>query len=755
MPAKESATQSPAEVSPPVFALFPALAPAFKQSSVPRGAQNEQTMQLNLKLTLLACAIAQAFSVHAETPDDAADDQPIAQVLVSANRPVGDQRASVAGFGEASLFDTPASVVSISRTQMDDLSIRSSSDAMRYDASVSDAYNAVGYAEQFSIRGFKLDNNSSYRKDGLIIPADTQIPLENKERLEILKGLSGLQAGISSPGGVINYVTKRPTATPLLSTTIGVSERGTLYGAVDAGGRFADTRFGYRINAAGEKLRSYVAGADGERTFVSGAFDWQISPDALLQIDLDYQHKSQLTAPGYQLLADEFLPPNVSAKTFLNNQPWARPVDTVSSNVGLNFTYKLNADWHASVAVNKHSFRRDDFTAFPYGCSNEGAGFYPGYCSNGDYDVYDYQSTGERKTPLGAQAQIQGKFATGSIAHQLTAGLSYSTRKNSAGDYVYDYAGYSNIYQNLIVPPAPGNPTTGPVLVRHQDRERGAYVQDIAALSDRVVLHTGLRYESVHGDDLVDGEQVRSVDHFLLPNVALVYRASDAVNLYASIAHGMEYGGIGGIEVDNHGVSLSPKRSKQIEVGVKASVNTSLELAAALFEVKRGHEYTNTTANLFVREGEERNRGIELSAQGKATPELAYMLSATALNTLVTGTSTQSINGKRVADVPALKTSAWLEYALPAVPGLKVNGQWQYAGKKAFQEDNRTFVPGYHVFNLGAQYGLQLAGIKTTLRARIDNVADKFYWRDVSPDLGGYLLPGAPRTFALSAQFDF
>jgi iron complex outermembrane receptor protein len=712
-------------------------------------------MKHTLKHTLLACAIAQAFSAHAQTADTA----PIAQVLVSANKPVGEQRASVAGFGEASLFDTPASVVAIGRAQMDDLSIRSTSDAMRYDSSVSDAYNAVGYSEQFSIRGFNLDNNSSYRKDGLIIPADAQIPLENKERIEILKGLSGLQAGISSPGGVINYVTKRPTATPLLSATAGVSERGTLYGAVDAGGRFADPRFGYRINVAGEKLRSYVRGADGERKFVSGAFDWQISPDALLQLDMDYQHKSQLTAPGYQLLANELLPPNVSPKTMLNDQPWARPVDTVSSNVGVNFAYRLNADWHASFAVNKHWFRRDDFTAFPYGCSNEGDGYYPGFCSNGDYDVYDYQSTGERKTPLGAQAQIQGKFSTGALRHQLTAGLSYSTRRDSAGDYVYDKAGYSNIYHSIAVPPALGNPTTGTVMVRHQDRERGAYAQDIVNLSDRFVLHAGLRYESVRSDNLVDDEQAQqAVDNFVLPNVALVYRASDAVNLYAAIAHGMEYGGIGGIDTTNHGNPLSPKRSKQIEAGVKATVNASLELAAALFEVKRGHEYTNENDPdnpVFVREGEERNRGIELSAQGKATPDLAYMLSLTALNTRVSGTSTPDINGKRVADVPALKTSAWLEYALPAVPGLKLNGQWQYAGKKAFQEDNRTFVPGYHLFNLGAQYGVKVAGIKTTLRARIDNVADRFYWRDVSPDLGGYLLPGAPRTFAVSAQFDF
>jgi hypothetical protein len=68
---------------------------------------------------------------------------------------------------------------------MQNLAIRSATDALAYDASVGDAYNAVGYAEQFSVRGFMLNNNSGYRKDGIAIPADTQIPLENKERLEL------------------------------------------------------------------------------------------------------------------------------------------------------------------------------------------------------------------------------------------------------------------------------------------------------------------------------------------------------------------------------------------------------------------------------------------------------------------------------------------------------------------------------------------------------------------------------------------
>jgi len=223
------------------------------------------------------------------------------EVVITANR-VAAERASVAGFSDQPLLQTPASVSVLTREQMQDLNIRSATDAAKFDASIGDAYNAVGYAEQFSIRGFKLNNANSYRKDGHPISGDTQIPLENKESIEVLRGLAGLQAGVAAPGGVVNYVTKRPTENNLRSVLFEVSERGSVLGTVDLGGRFEDRRFGYRFNAAGERMRSIIKGADGHRSFVSGAFDFRISPQALLQIDADYQKKSQKSAPGFQLI---------------------------------------------------------------------------------------------------------------------------------------------------------------------------------------------------------------------------------------------------------------------------------------------------------------------------------------------------------------------------------------------------------------------------------------------------------------------
>jgi iron complex outermembrane receptor protein len=686
-----------------------------------------------LNISLAALAVAQAFA------SSALAQQTMTEVVITGAKTAGADRARVGGFGDMPLMQTPASITALGRTEIDDLGIRMVTDAARYDASIGDAYNAVGYAEQFSIRGFAVNNATGYRKDGLAIPGDAQIALENKDRIEILKGLAGLQAGVSAPGGMINFVVKRPTEKALRSAVVEVRERGTVYGAVDFGGRFEDRRFGYRINAAGEKMRSYVKGADGERAFVSGAFDWQISPNALLQLDMDHQHKSQISAPGYQLIGGEILP-DVSPKVLLNKQPWTKPVVTDSTNLGLRFEYLLGDGWRATLSANKHWFKRDDYTAFPYGCSAED--LYPGYCANGDYDVYDYQSVGERKRPNGLQAMVQGKETIGGMQHEVTIGGSRYGRHDFYGDYVYDYAGASNIYNNVIVDPAPGNPRTGPVSERNTEDERALFVQDIVSLSDKVKLHAGLRY--------VDIQRNGGDDQFTLPSVALVVSPVRDWIIYGSFGHGMENGGVAPMGTLNENKVLPPSRSRQIEFGAKGAIGNAMTLSAAVFELSKGLEVIDTD-NFFVRKGEQRHRGLELSVHGRAGSHTTFNMSLTALDTAMVNTGTKWMEGARATNVPELKFVSWGEYTVPALPSLKLNGYWQYSGNKAFDVENRFIVPAYHLFGAGASYAVR--GV--TVRAMLDNLADKRHWRDVTPELGGYLLPGAPRTFKLSAQFDF
>ncbi|MFA9218987.1 MAG: TonB-dependent siderophore receptor, partial [Sphingomonadaceae bacterium] len=618
-----------------------------------------------------------------------------------------------------------------------------------------DAYNAVGYAEQFSIRGFKLDTNSSYRKDGVAIPGDTQIPLENKERIEVLKGLAGLQAGIAAPGGIINYVVKRPTDTPVRTVLLEERERGNLYGAVDVGGRFDDARFGYRVNLAAERLRSTIKGADGNRKFISGAFDFKLSPDALLQLDADYQRKAQATAPGFQLINNTTLP-NVPADQMLNAQPWTKPVETTTSNIGLRFDYRFAPDWHTSISANQHNFKRDDYTAFPYGCAAEN--LFPGICANGDYDIYDYISKDEQKSPLTVQALVQGKFSTGALAHAFTGGASFYKNSEKWGNYVYDYAGTTNIYHPVIIDLKDQNlqdKTSRPATERRTSHERALFAQDIVTLNEQLALHAGARYVQVKRDEFIEfgAPHAMTDEGFWLPNVALVYSVRPNVSTYASASQGLEHGSIAPIGTTNANRALAPGKSKQMEVGVKADITPELNATLALFQIRKGLEFLDAS-NTWVRNGQAQHRGLELALNGKATRDLVVGASSAALHTRQSGTGHDDMDGKREPNIATLKTSVYGIYSVPQVAGLDVNANWTYSGKKAFDNLNTVFVPGYHVVNLGAAYATHIGATRTTLRAQVDNVFNRFYWRDVTPDLGGYLFPGAKRSLRVSAQFD-
>jgi iron complex outermembrane receptor protein len=423
------------------------------------------------------------------------------------------------------------------------------------------------------------------------------------------------------------------------------------------------------------------------------------------------------------------------------------PVTTESSNIGARLLLQLNQDWSATLSANSHTFKRDDYAAFPYGCGEQE--LYPGFCGNGDYDVYDYRSLGERKSPRAAQAMVQGKFATGAFRHAVTAGWSWFGNREKWGDYLYDYAGTSNLYRPVNVPPANG--ASGPVSERRSTREHALFVQDVVGLSDKLALHAGVRGAQLKRDEA----GATPVDaSFALPNVALVYSPKANASAYASWAKGLDYGDVAPIETTNAGHALPPSVAKQVELGVKADVGQDISLAMAVFEIRKGFDYTDAS-NTFVRGGERRHRGLEMRADGKVTRDLELWFTAMALNTEQSGTGNADIDGKRVTNVPKFKTSLWAEYALPDVAGLKLNANWQYASRKAFDPANTVFVPGYSVWNLGASYLLKTGGVSTTVRAQVLNATNKFYWRDVTPDLGGYLFPGAERTYKVSAQFDF
>ncbi|MBK7991786.1 MAG: hypothetical protein IPK05_19420 [Comamonadaceae bacterium] len=100
--------------------------------------------------------------------------------------------------------------------------------------------------------------------------------MENKERVEFLKGTSGILAGTSAPGGPVNYVVKRPTETTLRSLRLETTSDGGLLGHLDMGGRSGeDAVSATALNAVAADLQSYVPDANGKRGLFALAMDWR------------------------------------------------------------------------------------------------------------------------------------------------------------------------------------------------------------------------------------------------------------------------------------------------------------------------------------------------------------------------------------------------------------------------------------------------------------------------------------------------
>ena len=361
--------------------------------------------QLRFVLHPLALAAAMA-SAHAQV----AGTLP-AVTVTGGNAAVA---ADVAGFGDQPLAGSPFSATVIDADAIADSGARRLNDLYRLDSSVSDAYNAVGYYDYASVRGFVIDNTYNYRREGLPISAETSLPLDHLERVELLKGTSGIQAGTSAPGGLFNAVVKRPTATPLRRLRAEINSEGNGLLHADIGGRLADGDVGYRLNIVGERLNTEAAGTEGRRGLFALAMDARLSRDSLLEGEFEISRRTQPSVPGLSLLGN-VLPP-ADPRININTQPWTQPVDFRNLSGSLRFTQAIDSRWNWQAQLGTQRLKTDDFLAYPFGCDAEGT--YDRFCADRTFDIYDYRSLDERRNTTATRSSNTKH----SPCHRLSAG---------------------------------------------------------------------------------------------------------------------------------------------------------------------------------------------------------------------------------------------------------------------------------------------------------------------------------------------
>ncbi len=692
------------------------------------------------------------------------------------------------------LGELPLSATVVTRQLLNDQGARVLSDVVKNDASIGEDYAPVGYYGDFEIRGFPIDLATGMEINGMTVAGEQDVPLENKERVEFLKGIAGVESGVASAGGLVNYVTKRPAMVKAID--LATDHRGSSYGAVDLGSYFGSSKqVGARINLASEKIMSYVDGANGWRAMGAGAADWKISPKAMLKGDFEYQHKVERSVSGYQLLGGTVVPDldQVYPSTMLGEQSWAKPNTFDTFNTGARLDYDLPGMWRAFVAASYSHSLIDDNVVYAYGNSISAPYYF--FAPDGTYDIYDYRDPGELRIDAQAEAIVAGHVRSGAITHDVTFGGEIFLRSvQQPGFYtvenpispdgtvrdgsVYTYIGSENIFQPITAFPIESpQQSAGPRRLWEDNHQSSLVLQDRIHIPGRIQLVAGGRFDSLrdHNYSLYATDPQNSPPIFndrvlWLPQYAVTYNPLDNLTLYGNYGVMLSLGPQAPWWVDNSSQFLEPFMTRQAEVGAKYEPGGRILLTAALFHMRAPFIYpkiiesadsvcsgdVNAGDQCFESEGHETHDGVEVNAEGKAANWLRLTASVAAIRAISDETGTPAFDNKQVLNVPHLRTALFADIAVPHARGLHLMPGWGYTGRKEATRDDLVSVSGYNIFNFGASYMPKGEQGHVTLRLYADNITDKRYWKDTGANYGDtFIHLGAPTTVRLSAHYTF
>ena len=717
----------------------------------------------------LALAIASvawcslSCAAFAQTPT-----QKIEPITVTGkSAPVLDaENADVGGFN-APLAKTPQSITVIGADLLASTGAQTLSHALKLDSSLADSYNTLGYIESLSIRGFLLDQTGNFRRNGLAMTNYAPIAFENKERIEILKGVAGLQTGVSAPGGLVNYVTKVPLKDAFTTATVSGDQYGTAKAHVDANTSIGNV--GVRINVAAELLRSQFDHTHGDRQFASLAMATQLNSQTSLSADFEYHRRSQPDVPGLGLLdvnsdgVGDTLPTRINPRLNLNNQSWSLPFQTATTTAQVALNHRFNANWQARIAANVQNSKLNDRIAFPDGCSNATNYVYPGLCANGDVDIYDYRSEGEKRKVASWDAYLDGKFGAFGMQHNTRFGVAgRSIRADLPPMQAYNYVGSTNIYTPVAVP---SDPTLTELNTNSRERAVEGFASLRSNLTASVQSFAGVRVSQINrASERSDGSRAVAYDQTVTtPWAGLAWSPTASTMLYGSWGQGVE------LEVVpnrasrfvNYGQALPALKSKQAELGAKWQASDRLLVTGALFSIDKPYADDVASASgtpIRVAGGKAaRHRGVELAATGRVDAALSLQGSMTVLDAKFTQAVDPTLVGQRVTNVPRVKASLFADYKIAALPGFALNALAVFESGKTVNADGSVTLPNSWQLDAGMRYQTKLMGQSTLLRLNVENLTNRIYWREAPTQSWGgiYLFPSTPRTVRGSVTVDF
>jgi iron complex outermembrane receptor protein len=659
----------------------------------------------------------------------------------------GKRPSSSATFGQRDLLDVPYSVGTVDRVTIEDQRAYRQREVLKNEPSFNLSLGYIG-EDGTSLRGFSQASWNTFgnrRIDGMpaAFARGEYVSIENKEAVEVVKGAAGLRYGIAAPGGVINYVRKKPTDRTRAGLSVDADSFGRLNTTVDVGGPINEA-LGYRIVGTQEKIDHLTDYFEGERTLTSALWAWKVRPGFDLDLALDRTF--------YRAGLEGIIPISINGKVFTDLPKTFSP-------------YGPNTRWEADSMVYSFGGRLSLSDGWSLASRSQVSdtktssnmyGYIKNIQDNGDVTLDEYSSGSRNERAFAQQGQVEGKFSTGALEHDLVAGFSWNRR--STFD-VIQYFGGTRLSANLYNWPPAGNITTNAPALRNghmtsSSDEWGAFLTDFIALTDWLELMGGLRYTNLLVQTFNNTYQNpnRYRAWAVSPSFAVTLKPGNNTSVFVLYTEGLEQGGTAGATATNANEVLPPKRTRQAELGAKHR-SGALDADTAVFYAEQPIEFTDNS-NTFVQSGKAVHTGVEANLAWRAAGPLTLRGGGMLLSARQESTGTPTRDGKRPGRDPSAQGNAGLDLDLGAwLQGLGFHTTVFAVSERPLDNIELYFFDPYTRWDLGLKYAFKAGAADCVLRLNVENVDDKSYLyggAHYGSTFGGWANWGNPRLFTLS-----
>ncbi|WP_115717252.1 TonB-dependent siderophore receptor [Gallaecimonas mangrovi] len=695
-------------------------------------------------MTFRYCPVALAVSALLAAPTWADDNGNSKVERIEVVGAKHQNQSSATGLN-LSARETPQSLTFIDSELMRDYNLDTINDVLEYTPGVT-VEKVETDRTYYTSRGFEINN---FQVDGIGSPFYTDavsgdIDMSMYQRVEVVRGASGLMAGVGNPAATVNLVRKRPTADTQGYVTASYGRWNNYRLDADVSGSLTDRMRG-RVTGSYQDTDSYLDNYSKKLSSLYGVVEGDLGDRTLLTVGVSHQ-ESLPESPMWGALPLAYS--NGTGTHFdrstNTSADWAY-WNTRTTQAFAELKHQFTNGWQGKLVYDYRRNKQDGDLFYTYGSidadTNSGL---TGYGSR-----YTLSSKAQQ-----VDASITGSYALFGRSHELTFGADWA-HHNLSDLSLYDYStGYGfpaigDLTQWTGDTPKPtfSDDPTGSSL---KDTQKSVYAATRLHLTEHFFAIAGGRlisYDSSGVSYNVDRSSKK--DGKLVPYGGLVYDLNETFSLYTSYAETFtaQY------QEKEDGSRLSPTTGKTYEGGVKAAFN-GLNASVAIFK----NEYNNlaesvgynTTKGAYYYEGMDyQSKGFEAQLSGNISDQV----------TVLVGYNHQNVEDEDGSDarkyVPRQTLKALVSYSPDFFDGFKVGAKarWQSATYTDISSTVTVKQGGYGLYGLFAQYQFtpSISG-----KINLDNITDKTYWNSLmwgsSSGQGFY---GTPRSYSASISWHF